>query len=313
MRTTFTVDENTTAVATLTADDSDTAVTDLTWSKTGGADSGKFSLTSAGVLTFSTAPDYEAPADADTDHVYEVTVQVSDGTTPVTADLEVTVENVAELTTTITGPEEVDYAENDAIRVATFAASSEADRAGIEWILTGADAEHFSIDTPAGVLRFHIDPVAPNLFPKLPDYEAPDDDDADNAYEVSLLARVGSTTTAPLSVTVTVDDVDEAGDARAVQYPPTEGVRADRDADGPGRRDRRHGGLAVGALGGPQRLGRDRRRRRRELHAGGGGHEHVSAGDGDLRGRARDRQDGQRGGAQRGHGAPVDGSDGGER
>ena len=97
------------------------------------------------------------------------------------------------------------------MRVATFTASSEADRAGIEWILAGADAEHFSIDTPAGVLRFDIDPVAPNLFPKLPDYEAPDDADADNAYEVSLLARVGSTTTAPLSVTVTVDDVDEAG------------------------------------------------------------------------------------------------------
>ena len=147
--TTFTVDENTTAVATLTADDSDTAVTDLTWSKTGGADSGKFSLTSAGVLTFSTAPDYEAPADADTDHVYEVTVQVSDGTTPVPADLEVTVENVTELTTTITGPATVDYAENDAGRVAAYAASSEADRAGIEWILAGADAEHFSIDTPA--------------------------------------------------------------------------------------------------------------------------------------------------------------------
>ena len=208
---TLTVDENTTAVATLTATDADADPLEWSIPTDGGADAEQFTLTTAGVLTFSTAPDYEAPADADTDHVYEVTVQVSDGTTPVTADLEVTVENVTELTTTITGPATMDYAENDAGRVAAYAASSEADRAGIEWILTGADAEHFSIDTPAGVLRFDIDPVAPNLFPKLPDYEAPDDADADNAYEVSLLARVGSTTTAPLSVTVTVDDVDEAG------------------------------------------------------------------------------------------------------
>ena len=210
---TLTVDENTMAVATLTATDAD--ADSLEWSipTDGGADAEQFTLTSAGVLTFSTAPDYEAPADADEDNVYEVTVQVSDGTTPVTADLEITVENVTELTTmtTITGPATVDYAENQAVRVATFTASSDADRAGIEWILAGADAEHFSIDTPAGVLRFDIDPVSPNLFPKLPDSEAPDDADADNAYEVSLLARVGSTTTASLSVTVTVDDVDEAG------------------------------------------------------------------------------------------------------
>ena len=57
----FLVDEGETAVATLTADDSDTNAGDLIWSKTGGADSGKFSLTSAGVLTFSAAKDYEAP------------------------------------------------------------------------------------------------------------------------------------------------------------------------------------------------------------------------------------------------------------
>ena len=209
--TTFTLDENTTAVATLTATDAD--ADSLEWSipTDGGADAEQFTLTTAGVLTFSTAPDYEVPADADTDHVYEVTVQVSDGTIPVPADLEVTVENVTELTTPITGPATMDYAENDAGRVAAYAASSEADRAGIEWILAGADAEHFSIDTPAGVLRFDIDPVAPNLFPQLPDYEAPADDDADSDYEITLLARVGASVSSPFAVTVTVTDTDEAG------------------------------------------------------------------------------------------------------
>ena len=57
----FLVDEGETAVATLTADDSDTATTDLIWTNTGGADAAKFSLTSAGVLTFIAAKDYEAP------------------------------------------------------------------------------------------------------------------------------------------------------------------------------------------------------------------------------------------------------------
>ena len=96
---TFSVKENATAVATLTATDTDAA--QLRWSipagMAGGADGAVFSLIDdAGVLTFSTAPDYETPTDDDGDNVYEVTVRVSDGTNTDTAALEVTVTNVAE-------------------------------------------------------------------------------------------------------------------------------------------------------------------------------------------------------------------------
>ena len=41
--------------------------------------SGKFTITSGGVLSFLTAPDFEAPVDLDGDNTYEVTVQVDDG------------------------------------------------------------------------------------------------------------------------------------------------------------------------------------------------------------------------------------------
>ena len=54
------VPENTTAVTTLTATDADTGTT-LTWSKNGGADADAFTLTTGGMLTFTTAPDYENP------------------------------------------------------------------------------------------------------------------------------------------------------------------------------------------------------------------------------------------------------------
>ena len=143
----FLVDEGETAVATLTADDSDTNTGDLIWSKTGGADSGKFSLTSAGVLTFIAAKDYEAPDDADGS--YEVTVQVSDGSDSDSADLVVTLENVVELTT-LTGLATVDYEENRAVRVATYSASSEADQDGLTWSFFEEDAFSFSIDEPEG-------------------------------------------------------------------------------------------------------------------------------------------------------------------
>ena len=81
------VAENTTAVTTLTATDADDDT--LTWSKNGGADAARFGLTSAGVLTFASAPDYENPTDSGTNNGYVVNVRVSDGTA--TADLALTV------------------------------------------------------------------------------------------------------------------------------------------------------------------------------------------------------------------------------
>ena len=207
---TFTVDEGTTAVETLTANDQDSAAADLAWSKAGGADAGQFMLSTAGDLAFAAAPDYENPGDADGDRTYEITVQVSDGDNTDTADIRVTLQNVIELLTQLTGPSSTDYAENGAVRVATYSASSEADRGGIAWSLGGDDKEHFSIDNPAGVLRFHIDPDDDNSFPKLPDFEAPVDDDGENDYEVVVLAQAGSALTLH-SVTVTVTDENEAG------------------------------------------------------------------------------------------------------
>ena len=208
--TTFTVDEGTTAVATLTAEDQDSAAADLEWSKAGGADAGQFMLSAAGELAFAAAPDYENPGDADGDRTYEITVQVSDGDDTDTADILVTLQNVLELFTELEGPSSTDYAENGAVRVAAYTASSEADRDGIAWQLGGDDAEYFSIDNPLGVLRFHIDPVAPSLFLQPPDYEAPVDDDGENDYEVIVFAQAGSALTLK-SVFVTVTDENEAG------------------------------------------------------------------------------------------------------
>ena len=219
----FTVTEGETAVATLAADDSDTDDADLVWSKTGGADSDAFTLSSAGVLAFAAAKDYEDPDDSDSDGSYEVSVQVSDGTDTDTADLVVTLANAIELTE-ITGPAAVSFAENGGGRVATFSASSDADRDGVQWTISGDDADHFTIDSPPGALRFHIDPVSPNIFPGPPDFEDPDDADTSNDYSITLLALVGSEITSPFSVTVTVTDVDEPGELSLSDTTPSVGT-----------------------------------------------------------------------------------------
>ena len=206
----FAVAEGTTAVITLTADDDDTPAADLIWSKADGNDGDRFSVSAAGALAFASFPDYENPDDDDGDGNYAVTVQVSDGTDTDMAELVVAVENVIELTA-IAGPAAVTFPENGAMRVATFTASSDADRDGIVWTVTGSDAEHFSVDSPSGVLRFHIDPVAPELFPQLPDYEAPDDSGGDNVYNLTLSAAADGAAAVTLAVTVTVTDRDESG------------------------------------------------------------------------------------------------------
>ena len=77
---TFSVEENETAVGTVTATDADEEDT-VSYAITGGEDQALFRIdASRGALTFVTSPDYENPADADTDNVYQVTVTATGGT-----------------------------------------------------------------------------------------------------------------------------------------------------------------------------------------------------------------------------------------
>jgi hypothetical protein len=65
--------ENLTAVFTFLANES------VTWDLNGGADVALFSINSStGALTFSAAPDFETPADADTNNTYVVGVRATD-------------------------------------------------------------------------------------------------------------------------------------------------------------------------------------------------------------------------------------------
>ena len=96
------VAENSTAVTTVTATDADAGAT-LTYCIVGGADAAKFTINaSTGALTFVSAPDSESPTDAGGNNVYDVQVQVSDGTNTDVQDIAVTVTNVNDNTPVIT-------------------------------------------------------------------------------------------------------------------------------------------------------------------------------------------------------------------
>ncbi|WP_345738692.1 IPT/TIG domain-containing protein, partial [Prosthecobacter algae] len=76
------VAENSTAVTTVTATDTNTPAQTLTYTKSG-ADAGFFTLNpTSGALSFTSAPNFEAPADSGLNNIYEVTVTVTDSGTP---------------------------------------------------------------------------------------------------------------------------------------------------------------------------------------------------------------------------------------
>jgi hypothetical protein len=83
--------ENGTSVTTVAASDPDTGTT-LTYAISGGADAALFTIdSSTGALSFRSAPDFESPADAGRDNIYDVVVSASDGSLSDTQALRVTV------------------------------------------------------------------------------------------------------------------------------------------------------------------------------------------------------------------------------
>ncbi|WP_323761805.1 cadherin domain-containing protein [Maricaulis sp.] len=190
------VDENTTgSVYTATATDADGNA--ISFSISGGADAGAFSINSStGALTFTATPDFEAPVDADGNNVYEVTIRASDGVNTTDQTVTITVDDVDEAPA-FTSASTASVDENTAGTVYT-AAATDPEGAALTYSLSGADAALFSIDPVTGAISF----IA------APDHESPADSDGDNVYEITVTASDG-TNSVDQAVSITVDPVDE--------------------------------------------------------------------------------------------------------
>ena len=86
--------EGATSVTTLSATDADSD--SLTFSIISSDDQSLFTITSAGVLSFTAPPDFEMPSNANADNVYLLSVQVSDGALSDNQSLTVTVTDAFE-------------------------------------------------------------------------------------------------------------------------------------------------------------------------------------------------------------------------
>ena len=169
-----------------------------------GADVDHFRLDGTGMsrmLMFEGAPDYEVPADADTDNTYMVTVKAEAGGEMDMVEVNVTVIDVDELGM-VDGMEIHSYAENGDDAVATYTVDSGTMADTAMWTLNGADASQFTLDG-TGMSRML-------MFRSAPDYEMPADADTNNTYMVAVKAEAGSEIQM-VEVTVIVTDVDELG------------------------------------------------------------------------------------------------------
>ncbi|MDJ1185390.1 SBBP repeat-containing protein [Roseofilum casamattae] len=196
------VAENTTDVLTVSATDAEDD--SLSYSISGGDDQSLFDIdTLSGALTFTVAPDYEAPADADGDNVYQLEVTVDDGNggTDVQA-LSITVtdedEVVPNQAPTITSSNSANVAENTTDVLTVSATDAEDD--SLSYSISGGDDQSlFDIDTLSGALTFTV----------APDYETPADADGNNVYQLEVTVDDGNGGTDVQALSITVTDEDE--------------------------------------------------------------------------------------------------------
>jgi hypothetical protein len=144
----------------------------------------------------------KAPLDYETKSLYRVNVTATDrfGASD-TIMVIITVIDVNEHPSVVTGDTMVDYSENISEAVSTYAATdAEDDPADLAWSVLGADMDAFDISA-TGELTFK----------EPPDFEAPTDADTDNVYEVTVVVTDSGFNTATRDVTVTVINVREDG------------------------------------------------------------------------------------------------------
>ena len=175
----------------------------VSYSISGGLDSARFSIdSSSGVVSFVSVPDFEIPADSDSNNSYQFVVSATEAgnTFVATRSLTVTVSNVVVEGSTFTSASSASFVENATGAVYTAVANPIASGASVSYSISGgADSAKFSINS-SGVVSFVSSP----------NHESPTDSGSNNVYNLEVKAtEAGNTNTTTHSVAVTVTDVGD--------------------------------------------------------------------------------------------------------
>lgn len=170
----------------------------ITYSITGGADLGKFTIDgSTGAVTFNAVPNFETPADAGTNNVYDIIITASQNGQTATRNVAITVTNIAP---TITSGSTASVAEGTATGTPAYTATFTDPGGGplVAWSISGADAGRFNINSSTGAVTFKA----------IPNYEVPNDAaPVDHVYQIIVSADDGGGIVPQQAVSITVTDV----------------------------------------------------------------------------------------------------------
>ncbi|HMJ92783.1 MAG TPA: cadherin domain-containing protein, partial [Allosphingosinicella sp.] len=193
----FSIVENSRSITSVTALDLDG--TAPIYAIAGGADASLFAIDSAtGALSFISAPDYEAPADAGGNNVYDVVVAASDGIFTDTKALTVTVGNARDAAPVIAiYGDSVSWNIPENLTYLIDFDATDTDGDPITYSLSGPDAALFAVNSATGALSW----VSPQ------DFEAWGDSGF-HPFHVNLIAGDGALSDT-LAITITIANVNE--------------------------------------------------------------------------------------------------------
>jgi len=173
-----------------------TADEEVTFSLGNTKDEAFFRINNNGEISFLNAPDFENPQDANTDNVYLIDLIVTDqGLNEVSQEVAVTVNDIDDTDPTITSSATVSVQENTSSNFYT----ATADESVTFSLGSSKDEAFFSLSTDA------------IKFASAPDFETPQDGDADNEYLIDITATDSNGNSSTMEVAITVTDVAEAG------------------------------------------------------------------------------------------------------
>ena len=189
----------------------------LTWALIG-ADADIFKIDDAGfsgyqAVGLKSSPDFEQPADADMDNVYEFIAQASDGTKIGTFAYTVTVSDVNERPfihkDTVPDYMEIEYECADLRPIVHDFDATDYEGDVVTWAVGGVDRASFQVDIDSGILSFETANGC-----SIADFENPRDMDSDNVYEIALRATDDPSfgediLTGTYNINIRVTDVNE--------------------------------------------------------------------------------------------------------
>ena len=160
-----------------------------------GVDAADFSVNAATGVVSMVARDFENPDDFDTNNIYELTLTASADGKNATQSWTVSITDVIEVATfTIPAIADVNIAENIAYSNPAITLTGDTPIGNVIYSLSGVDAADFSVNA-TGVVSMVVR-----------DFENPVDEDADNTYEITLIATDDDANSATQSWAVRVTD-----------------------------------------------------------------------------------------------------------